>query len=249
MARDSAELRSILESLLCAHGEPLTVDKATEVIGGVGRGEVGRALADLQRSYEEEGRGLRIGLVAGGYQLRTAPEHAEYVRRLLRERPLRLSRPMLETLAIIAYRQEITRAEIEAIRGVDVDSTLSTLLERRLIRITGRKEAPGRPLLYATSREFLEVFGLSDLSDLPTLRELGDIGDVAVQMAAEVDLRREAERDGEPAGEARTAIRLDAPAGPPGAATAPNGETAGSGEDGEGVADRPSVSDGADVDG
>src|SRR5262245_53494358 len=170
-----ADIESILESLLCAHNGPLTVERAAEVIGGVTRGDVGRALAALQERYEVEGRGLRIAQVAGGYQLRTAPEHAEYVRRLLRQRPTRRSRPMLETLAIIAYKQTITRAEIEAIRGVDVDSTLTTLLERRLIRIAGRKEAPGRPLLYATSREFLEVFGLNDLSELPTLRELGDV--------------------------------------------------------------------------
>jgi len=203
----AAEIEAILESLLCAHGGPLTVDRAVEVIGGVTRGDVARALSSLQRRYETDGRGLRIAQVAGGYQLRTAPEHAEYVRRLLRERPIRLTRPMLETLAIIAYKQTVTRPEIEAIRGVDVDSTLNTLLERRLIRIAGRKEAPGRPLLYATSREFLEVFGLNDLSELPTLRELGD---VSIQAAPEVDLRYERAAEGDGPGEAAAAIRLDA---------------------------------------
>ena len=125
-------------------------------------------------AYEREGRGLRLVHVAGGYQLRTPAEHGPWIRRLLRERPPRLSRPMLETLAIVAYRQPCTRMEVEAIRGVDVDAVLSNLLDRRLVRVVGRKDAPGRPLLYATTREFLEVFGLPDLDALPTLRELGN---------------------------------------------------------------------------
>jgi segregation and condensation protein B len=206
MTGRGAEIEPILESLLCAHGDPLTVDRAVEVLGDVTRGDVSRALASLQQRYESEKRGFRIAHVAGGYQLRTAPEHAEYVRKLLRQRPMRLSRPMLETLAIVAYRQAVTRAEIEAIRGVDVDSTLNTLLERRLIRIAGRKEAPGRPLLYATSREFLEVFGLSDLSELPTLRELGD---VSIEAAPEIDLRGERPADDAAPADGADAVHLD----------------------------------------
>jgi segregation and condensation protein B len=132
-----------------------------------------RALDALAAAYEREGRGLRIVQVAGGYQLRTPAEHGPWVRRLLRERPPRLSRPMLETLAIVAYRQPCTRLDIEAVRGVEAEAVLSTLIERRLVRIVGRKEAPGRPLLYATTREFLEVFGLPDLNALPPLRDLG----------------------------------------------------------------------------
>jgi segregation and condensation protein B len=122
--------------------------------------------------------------VAGGYQLRSVPAHARWVRRLLQERPPRLSRPMLETLAIVAYRQPCTRIEVEAVRGVDCDAVLATLTDRRLVRILGRKEAPGRPLLYGTTRDFLEVFGLPDLSALPTLRELG--ADPQVLMAADL---------------------------------------------------------------
>jgi segregation and condensation protein B len=170
-----APLRALLESLLCASGEPLTLEKAAEVIGNVTRAQVKRAVEALQAEYERDGRGFRIVEVAGGYQLRTAPQNREYVRRLLRERPMRLTRPMLETLAIVAYKQPVTRPEIEAIRGVDVDSVLATLLDRGLIRIAGRKEAPGRPLIYATSREFLEVFSLRHLSDLPTLKELDEL--------------------------------------------------------------------------
>src|SRR5262245_58676526 len=115
---------------------------------------------------------MRLVEVAGGYQFRTAPEHAEWVRRLFQQKPWRLTRPTLETLAIIAYKQPITRAEIEAIRGVDVDSVLASLLSRKLIRIVGRKDVIGRPLLYGTTRQFLEVFGLRDLNGLPALGEL-----------------------------------------------------------------------------
>ncbi len=108
--------------------------------------------------------------VAGGYQLRTPKEHALYVRKLLAAQPPRLSRPLLETVAIIAYRQPITRPEIEQLRGVDTGGVLETLLERRLIKIAGRKEAPGRPMMYATTPEFLEVFSLKDLESLPDLK-------------------------------------------------------------------------------
>jgi segregation and condensation protein B len=181
-----ATLLPLLESLLCATGEPLTLDRAVDAIGGVAHGDVSKALRALADQYEKDGRGFRLAEIAGGFQLRTAPENIECVRRLFRERPMRLTRAMLETLAIVAYRQPVTRPEIEAIRGVDVDSAVSTLLERKLIRIAGRKEAPGRPLLYATSKEFLEVFGLRELTDLPTLKEIGDIPIVS---APEIDLR------------------------------------------------------------
>ena len=109
--------------------------------------------------------------VANGYQLRTAKEHAFYVRKLLAAKPPRLSRPLLETLAIVAYRQPVTRPEIEQLRGVDCGGVIDTLLERRLIKIGGRKEAPGRPLVYATTQEFLEVFSLKDIGSLPDLEE------------------------------------------------------------------------------
>ena len=115
--------------------------------------------------------------MAGGYQFRTARENAEWVRAVFRDKPARLGRAALETLAIIAYKQPATRAEIEAIRGVDVDGVVTTLLARRLIKIAGRKEAVGRPLLYSTTPEFLEAFGLKDLKELPSLKELGPAPD------------------------------------------------------------------------
>ena len=142
--------------------------------------------------YGAGARGVVLEEVAGGYQLRTPKEHALYVRKLLAAKPPRLSRPLLETLAIIAYRQPVTRPEIEQLRGVDSGGVLETLLERRLVRIAGRKEAPGRPIMYATSAEFLEVFGLRDLDGLPDLEEFKELEERAAQEASEA---QEASRD------------------------------------------------------
>jgi segregation and condensation protein B len=170
----TARLAAVVESMLLASGASVPLARLTEALDGPDRREVVAALRALGDAYEREGRGLRLVYVAGGYQLRSAPEHGHWVRRLLGGRPPRLSRPMLETLAIVAYRQPCTRPEIEAIRGVDADAVLATLLERRLIRIQGRKDAPGRPILYGTTKDFLEVFGLPDLHALPALGELGE---------------------------------------------------------------------------
>src|SRR5262245_24023804 len=171
-------LPAVLESMLFAAGEPVPVARLVDALDGPGRAEVVRALEALAEGYERDRRGLRLVQVAGGYQLRSVAEHGRWIRRLLQERPPRLTRPMLETLAIVAYRQPCTRIEVEAVRGVDCDAVLATLTDRRLVRILGRKEAPGRPLLYGTTRDFLEVFGLPDLTSLPTLRELGAEADV-----------------------------------------------------------------------
>jgi segregation and condensation protein B len=165
-------LIGILESVLFACAEPITLARLAEVVAGPSRGELRAALAALMARAERERRGLRLVEVAGGYQFRTAPEHAEWVRRLFQQRPWRLTRATLETLAIVAYKQPITRAEVEAIRGVDVDSVLASLLARKLIKIVGRKDVIGRPLLYGTTRQFLEVFGLRDLTALPGLAEV-----------------------------------------------------------------------------
>jgi segregation and condensation protein B len=172
-ARASKRLRSILESLLFSTAEPLPLGKLLEALPGYEKRAVVRALAELGEEYARDERGFRLQQVAGGYQLRTAPANAEFVKALLAQRPVRLTRASLETLAVIAYRQPVTRPEIEAIRGVDVDAVLTTLLERRLVRVLGRKDVVGRPLLYGTTSEFLETFGLKDLASLPTLEELG----------------------------------------------------------------------------
>jgi len=178
---EEERLKAILESLLFAAGEPLPVARMQAVLENVPRDEIKQALADLTLSYVNGSRGIVLEEVAGGYQLRTPREHSYYVRKLLAAKPPRLSRPLLETLAIVAYRQPITRPEIEQLRGVDSGGVIDTLLERRLIRVAGRKDAPGRPMVYSTTPEFLEVFSLKDLSSLPDLEEFR-----ALQPAEEV---------------------------------------------------------------
>ncbi|BAD40787.1 SMC-Scp complex subunit ScpB [Symbiobacterium thermophilum] len=158
--------KMILEALLLASPEPLTIKRIAEVIG-LDERDAALLMADLQKDYEAPHRGLAIREMAGGYVLTTRPEAAEYVERLLQPKSRGLSHAALETLAIIAYRQPITKAEIENVRGVKVDRALETLLERGLIEDKGRKEAPGRPILYGTTAEFLRYFGLRELSELP----------------------------------------------------------------------------------
>ena len=168
-------LDGIVESLLFAAGTPLPLKRMVDILQGPTAKEVRGAVERLMGAYNQTGRGITLQAVAGGFQLRSAPDNAEWVRALLRERPARLGRAALETLAIVAYKQPATRAEIEAVRGVDCDSAITTLLARRLIKIAGRKEAIGRPLMYGTTPEFLEVFGLNDLGQLPALKEIGPV--------------------------------------------------------------------------
>ena len=172
---DEAHLKSILESLLFAAGEPVSLARLAAVFDDIPRATVQKTLAAMAAEYGAENRGIVIEEVAGGYQMRTPKEYAAHVRKLLATKPPRLSRPLMETVAIIAYRQPITRPEIEQLRGVDTGGVLETLLERRMIKIAGRKEAPGRPMVYATTDEFLEIFGLKDLESLPDLSEFREI--------------------------------------------------------------------------
>jgi segregation and condensation protein B len=166
-------LARIVESVLFAAAAPVSLRRLVEILDGPSSRQVQAVMTLLRQDYGPGVRGIQLHEVAGGYQLRTARENAEWVRAIFRDKPLRVGRAALETLAVIAYKQPVTKAEIEAIRGVDVDGTLTTLLARRLIKIAGRKEAVGRPLLYTTTPEFLEAFGLKDLEGLPSLKELG----------------------------------------------------------------------------
>jgi len=168
---EEEQLKAILESLLFAAGEPVSIARLGNALESVPREEIKAALTAMAASYREDHRGLVLEEIAGGFQLRTPAEHAPYLRRLLAAKPPRLSRPLLETLAIIAYRPQITRPELEQLRGVDTGGVLESLLERDLIRIAGRKEAPGRPIVYETTSGFLELFGLKSLDDLPDLEE------------------------------------------------------------------------------
>ncbi len=177
-------IKEIIESLIFAADEPLTVSQLKELTGSKGTEGIREALRDMQAEYETSG--IQMAKVGGGYQFRSHPDNARWVRKLRAARAPRLTRAMLETLAIIAYRQPVTRPEIEEIRGVDSGSTLRVLLERTLIRIVGKKEEPGRPLLYGTTRFFLEFFNLKDLKDLPTLKEFTELNE---ENAEEVELK------------------------------------------------------------
>lgn len=164
-------LKPVLEALVFASGDPLTIKKMVDFVEGSTADEVKATLAELSTDYLTNG--IRLLEVAGGWQMRTAPEHQRYVRKLFREKPQKLTRAATETVAIIAYKQPVTRQEIETVRGVDSGGVLESLVERRLAKVVGRKDVPGRPLVYATTQEFLELFGLKNIRELPTLPELG----------------------------------------------------------------------------
>ncbi len=171
---DTAELKAVVEGLIFISEVPLRPERLAEVLE-IERGRLQVVLDELSAEYREARRGFILQEVAEGYQFRTRPEHFDWMRRLNRSRPFRFSRAALETLAIIAYRQPVTRAEIEYFRGVDSGGVLKTLLDKHLVRILGKKDIPGRPIIYGTTREFLEFFGLRDLSGLPTLREFSEL--------------------------------------------------------------------------
>lgn len=175
---DIRALKGILEALLFVTAEPLPVTRFLALLGAVTKQEVEQALVSLGQDYEQEGRGLQLAEVAGGYRIVTKAEFAPWLKRLEKVKaPSKLSRSALESLAIIAYKQPIVRAEVEQIRGVETSGVIRTLLERKLVRIVGRKEEPGRPIMYGTTKAFLEHFGLRDLSQLPPLREFKELGE------------------------------------------------------------------------
>jgi segregation and condensation protein B len=167
-----SELSAILESLIFTAESALSVDRLYDLLTEFERGEIKSALAELVASYQERAGGFELVEVAGGWQFRTRPVFQSYITRHIKTRAAKFSPSALETLAIIAYRQPITRAEVEHLRGVDCGGVLKTLLEKHLVRILGKKDIPGRPLIYGTSKEFLEIFGLKDLKSLPTLKEI-----------------------------------------------------------------------------
>jgi segregation and condensation protein B len=173
---DDIELRPIVEALLFVATEPLSLDRVCELLDGVERSRVVTALDDLRDAYRRQNHGLAIVEVGGGYEMVTVAEAAPWIRKLAATKTAsRLSKPALETLAIIAYKQPLTRPEIEAIRGVDVAGVVKTLMDRRLVKIIGRKDVVGRPMMFGTTKEFLQAFGLNDLSDLPTLRDFTEL--------------------------------------------------------------------------
>ncbi len=162
----------LLEAIFFTSSKPITLKELYEIIPDAPRGLLKEALSAFRDYCNGPGRGVELVEVANGFRLQTRQQYKKWVIRSNKKAPNRLSRAALETLAIIAYKQPITRAEIEAIRGVDASGTLRQLLSKNLIRITGRKDVPGRPLLYGTTKYFLELFQLKDLKALPTIREI-----------------------------------------------------------------------------
>ncbi len=166
------DLKNIIESMLFVSEDPLTIDRIKNVLTFADTKEIQNALKVLLDEYESRKGGFFLHEVAGGYQIRTRPEYTEWIKRLVKPNPRRISKAALETLAIIAYKQPVIRSDIEHIRGVDCGGVIRMLLERKLVRVLGRKKIPGRPLIYATTKQFLETFDLKDLKDLPTPKEI-----------------------------------------------------------------------------
>jgi len=177
-AIDQRELKAILEAVLFVSSEPVPVARLVSIVGTISKAEVVQALEILRCDLDQQGRGIQLVQVAGGYRLVTKQEYGPWLKRMDKAKAAqKLSRSALESLAIIAYKQPLVRSEIEEIRGVETSGVLRTLLERKLVRIVGRKEVPGRPIMYGTTKFFLEHFGLQDLSQLPPLREFKELGE------------------------------------------------------------------------
>ena len=168
------KLKSILEAILFAASEPISLDQLQDALPGLGKRAIRNGLAELSNDYQELGRSFHLTEIANGYQICTRPEYSEWIQKFYtRQVRVTLSPSALETLAIVAYKQPVTRADVAAIRGVNSDSVLNSLLEKGLVRITGRKE--GRALLFSTTDEFLQQFGLKDASELPSLDEIDEL--------------------------------------------------------------------------
>ena len=170
-------VKTIIEGLLFVADEPLSLERLAQAFEeDVHPDRLARAVDELINEYEDLGRAFILKPVAGGFQFRTRPELSPYALRLKKKSPARLSRATLETLAIIAYRQPVLKAEVEKVRGVEAGGLIKTLLEKELIRVVGRRDLPGRPMLYGTTRKFLETFDLPGLEALPSIEEMNSLG-------------------------------------------------------------------------
>jgi segregation and condensation protein B len=172
----SKSLKLIIEALLFSSDKPLTAKDIKDVLPDTDTKDIKSALAILEHDFATLERSFTLSEVAGGYQLRSRPEYGSYILRMLQSTPNRLSRAAMETLAIVAYKQPILKHEVEKLRGVDVGGILKTLMEKDLVKIMGRKDLPGKPLIYGTTKRFLEVFDLKDISELPKMNEIKDFG-------------------------------------------------------------------------
>ena len=175
-------IRSAIEALLFSSEKPLTLQQLKGALDDLGLEQLRQELEGLKAEYESSNRGVRIAEIAGGYQMITASTFAPFLKKLYKERRMeRLSKPALETLAIIAYKQPLTKLDIEALRGVNVDGVISSLLDKNMIRIAGRKKAPGRPLVFGTTRQFMEYFGLKSLDELPKMEDFAQMAKEKVE--------------------------------------------------------------------
>lgn len=173
---DDQELKTAIEAILFIAGAPLSADKLKGLFEEAAVEQIDAQLAQLREDYDGRASGIMLAEVAGGYQLATRPEQAAWIRKFRSVKvSAKLSRPALETLAIVAYKQPITRTEVEQIRGVNIGGIMRNLMERRLVKIVGKKDVPGKPMLYGTTQDFLQYFGLKDLSALPTLKEFQEL--------------------------------------------------------------------------
>jgi len=200
-------VKALLEALLFASSKPVTIDVLADV-SGVDSKEAVTVLEGLANEYRKEGRGFELLEIAGGYQLRSKELFSGHITNLFQKKARRrFSKSGLETLAMVAYRQPVTRAEIEELRGVDSGGVLKTLLSLDMVKVLGRKETPGRPILYGTTREFLEYFGLRDLESLPTLQEVTDILEEPAEATSGDALLEEVEGDEESNGNEEAEVR------------------------------------------
>lgn len=174
MAQDN--IKTVVEALLFASEKPLTIEQVKNVLDNLDGGEIRKIIDEIKLEYENSGRGIRVVEVAGGFQMITPAEIAPFLKKLYRQRRAdKSSKPALETLAIVAYKQPVTKLEIESLRNVNVDGVISSLIEKGLIRIAGRKNAPGRPFVFGTTKAFLEYFGLKSLEDLPKIEKFPEL--------------------------------------------------------------------------
>ncbi|MEK6677848.1 MAG: SMC-Scp complex subunit ScpB [Nitrospirota bacterium] len=185
---DDKEIKAIIEALIFVSGEPITLNRIRDVIEGVDKKTLERLASELKDEFNREHSGLQLVEIANGYQLTTRSEYANWIKKLNKIKvSTKLSKPAMETLAIIAYKQPIIKPEVEKIRGVDSGGVIKTLLERKLIKIIGRMDIVGKPMMYGTTSEFLQYFGLKDLTDLPTLREFQELKEEEVPVTASAE--------------------------------------------------------------
>ena len=200
-SKASNGVKSAVEALLFASEKPLTVDQLRKALDNLDAGQVRLSLEELKLEYEQAKRGMRLAEIAGGYLMVTAVEFAPFLKKLFKDRSSdRLSKPGLETLAIIAYKQPLTRFQIETLRNVNVDGVMRSLVEKGMIRICGRKKIPGRPFVYGTTKLFLEHFGLKSLNDLPKMEEFQVMAESKeasqdIELIPESDTPQEAEEN------------------------------------------------------